>query len=490
MTEHSLINELCDTLNQLIEKLISNSVGLIESFEGKIHLINERLTSHNDTLQNLRVKKELFLSQTESQHPESEFEASVNECISDYKENSEGIYSSTEKLLVEFKNLKENLVQGLTSIKKNISLILQGFRSQVAYLNTRNSSLETKINQLETSLAEYQKKYSSLELKLDQIKNAYESLNRNYDELEYRNRENQDKINNLTRENQALEKNIQTFQNSMNRIKINYLELYDYLQKFPNKELKLPANIIKKDVEAVFDESRLERLFRSIRTIVDLDLELTSLYEKSRAFNEALLNNYYSQILIQEFKGISDIEDKEYNALTQKIGELEGLINNPQQSRYMHTELFEPYLKTARVLLGTHREKTAKACSKLIETIRDKLEDNEFKRLLIRRTGVRHLGLEDCHILSHEIPLDLDNIDESMNNLLNALNIHINEKQRELSLKFFEVWRDAAESLRVRDEIGKIAAYSIMLTTNKILDKIDRKDSELRRLFRKGLILI
>ncbi|MEM2906968.1 MAG: hypothetical protein QW739_02690, partial [Candidatus Odinarchaeota archaeon] len=464
MSNSNIIEDFNNTLNLLIQKIFLS----IEHIIIEMHSLTSLLEKNNIKIDSIRDFLEKFkknyMSNTGNTGQNLKVITSIEDFLTSYHWDTHEFYDSYKKLVESSTSFKESLKNSLTSIQKNINLITKSYEDESKKLMEENKSLQKTVSEIQaknTSLLEEKKALNS---KLEQLKLSYDSLNKQFNELEKNYTVSIEKISNLQKSNISLENNLKTVQDKFDRIKSSFNQLYNSFNRLPSNELKLPSYIIKKSVRPPPEVEQLETLFKNIELLIELDNSLLSSYSNSRAFSEALFNSNYTQILNQVFKNIMDIEDQEHNEIERKICEVEALANDPQHIRYIHTELFKPYIKAARTLLSTRQKKMGEAASQLIEKVKEKLENQELRKILIRRTGIRNTDIDECSIQSYEIPLETDNIDASLRNLVESLNDEIAERKRELVTMFFDSWRETALQL-TGGGVEKIVAYIILLIT-------------------------
>lgn len=271
------------------------------------------------------------------------------------------------------------------------------------------------------------------------------------------------------------------------------MHLYNDFLRYGKEEvdptLRLPSNIIIQGVSEGL--SSMAKLFENLKRICEFDTALARGLEGSKAFRNTLTSESYKDVLGSIFSGIQDVEDSTYSAAKNAIDEEEVWIGDPKNQRYMHTEIFLPFIRSARNLLKTRQETLVKGIEHLIRTL-TKIRDNpSIKRILIRRTGIRVLSLEGCEIVSTDLPQNLNSMSLNIGAILGTLNTEIEEKKRDLNTQFFEIIRstakDAAES---GDRITDLAAFAILKITLNILRRSSEPSSELKKLFSKTLVLI
>ncbi|MHA1410531.1 MAG: hypothetical protein ACTSQY_09555 [Candidatus Odinarchaeia archaeon] len=492
MSEHSLIQEFCETLNQLSERLIKATNNMVNKLSTDITSVNEVIDNYQDTIKKIKLEKDtFFLKISEEEIPGAvDFKKSIDDFFNSLSDSAQKLKTKPQTMVSELNKFKDNLIQGLQSISNNVNLVFKQYETELNTFKKTVTEQKSKITELEEKYLQSKNEISRLETNLSNLNEAYNVLNKQYDELQKTNTDLNTRIVNLTQNNRTLEKKLSDLESMLNKLKNNYSTLNSQFTKIRQINLKLPSRLLSEDLSE-FNETTLEKLFNNINELIDLDYKLISKYKNSRSFNKTFRELSYDQVLEQLFRNISDVEEKEFNLIKNKINEVEVSINDQQRQRYTHTDIFLPYLKSAKTLLSSHHKKMAKAANKLLEIITEKLDDPEIKRLLVRRTGIRHINLDNCQLSSYELPLDSSKIRETIDKYLNELNSHLKEKKNELSLKFFEMWRDLAINLKNSgSEVDKIVAYVILLTTQKILLKTDSKNSELRKIFSRSIVLI
>jgi DNA repair exonuclease SbcCD ATPase subunit len=491
MSESSLIKEFCNTLEQLSNKIISTSENLVTNITKQKNEYNTLITKYRDLISQIKTQKQNFFSKlSEGEITDtSNFKLKLDSLIEFIEKDLIDFNKIQNENLLEFNKAKETITAGLKTISRNIDLVFKQYQDDLGNFKKISNQQKIKITEIESKLSKSQDKVNSLNSKLNDIENSYQTLTRQYDDLDRDNKELNRKISDLTKNNLELEKKMNLFEGVVEKIKKYYEDTNLEFNKIKIPGLKLPSNLILTGLDN-FGENEIKKLFENINSLLEMDYKLVTRFQNSKTFNETVQKTPYNQILEQLFRNISDVEEKEYNSIKNKISEVEININDPQRQRYIHTDIFAPYLNTARTLLLSHHSKMAKAADKLLDLINEKIDDNELKRLLIRRTGIRNINLENCQISNNELPLESNKMEETINNLKNQLNSQLKEKSNELALRFFEIWRDIAIDLKNKDEVDKILSYVILLTTQKILSKADSKSSDLRKIFSKSIVLI
>lgn len=483
-------------------KMISMSDEFIEEFTATFDALIQKITSTLDQLiiemntilsgfdkQTVDVNRLKLLlentSKTSSLNDSEftllvEFSNKLNELLKIHADDLSELYNSYQKLLDTANILKENFKSALTSVQKNFNLILKDWRSERKKLFEEKTSLSEEKTRL---LGENK----TLKERLEELQTAYNSLNKQFNELQHDYNISVDKLNSLQQSHLQLERDFKNLQTSFETIMSGFKNAYSFFKNLPEANLKLPSHLLLNSIREPLNVDQLNSFLKNLESLIELDQSLIKSHVHSKSFTTALTNNSYTEILNQAFKNILDVEERERNEIERRICEVEALINDAQLSRYIHTELFKPFTETARNLLDSNQRLLGEAAMKLIEQVKLKFEDVELRKTLIRRTGIRGLNLGDCVVESCELPLDVERVDLSLNNLLESLNTELFEKRRELSTFFFESWRDTA--LKIVSE-NKLVSYIILLIVKKLVEKANLKDSDLRKLFKKSLFLV
>ncbi len=482
-----IFDDFNNTLNALIQRLSSALDQLILEMNSILSLFD----NHNVELERLKLFSENLSKTVFSNVFDAgllsdlmkQFKDSLNSYTSVFRE----LYDSYNRL-VEASNLfKENFKSALSSVLKNFTFMLGDWRCERSRLVEERDSLNRALAGLQAEKATLLDENKRLASNLRDLQASYDSLNTRFNELERDYNLSLQRAEILRESNLRLERDFETVRSRFNAVIEGFNRVYNLFKNFSNSDLNLPSSLLLKSIREPFDFEQLNIFFRNFETVIELDGSLLKSYARSKSFKTALTGSYYSEILSRVFKNILDVEEEKYGLIERRICEVEALINDSQQSRYLYTELFKPFIKTARNLLASNQSLLAEAALQIAELVKFKFEDADLRRTLIRRTGIRGLNLDDCAVGVSEIPLDVDAVNVSVNNLLEALNSEIFERRRDLSTFFFEAWRDAA--LKYMSD-NKIVCYVVLSIVKRLLERAGLKDSDLHKLFKKSLILV
>ncbi|MHA1835709.1 MAG: hypothetical protein ACTSYQ_02085 [Candidatus Odinarchaeia archaeon] len=490
MGENELVKELCETLVQLSDKLLVKFNSLIAELNKKFDKLFNFFTTYNNIFSRIQIEKEDFITKFSINPSNSEFLKSVDKVIYGFKSDFSNLNDLKQEVNNKFGEFNKSFTESINSVKRNVELISREYQSSIKELKKQIKDQDVKINNLESNLEKLTSKYDVLMTDFNKLKEAYTRLNNQYQKIERVNNENKLKLKNLSDAKLALEREKDQYQKILNKIVELYRNLMVKTSELKREEIKLPSKIILSGLSGEFKLTEINKFFNNISQLLVSDLNLLAKFKNSKAFKSTLENSSYIQVLEHLFKNIKDAEEKEFNKVKNIISDVELLINDPKRQRYLHLELFAPYLRSSRVLLSTFHEKLTKAAEKLASLVKEKIDDPEIKRLLVRRTGIRNLKLDNCQLSSYEIPLDLNKIDDAVNNLLNEINSSFKEKQNDIQLRFFEIWRGIAKELKNKTIVDKVVSYTILTVTKNILDKTKIKNSDIKKLFSKSIVLI
>ncbi|WEU40309.1 MAG: hypothetical protein OdinLCB4_007530 [Candidatus Odinarchaeum yellowstonii] len=480
-----LVDDFAETFNALIQKLSSTLDQLILEMNSLLSGFDKQTVEVN------RLKQLLEDASKASSLPEftilADYANRLSESLTVHVNDFRELYSFYQKLLEAATLFRENFKSSLTSVQRNFTLILEEWRRERGKLGEEIDSLTKDLKNLREEEATLLEEKNGLTVKLEELQAAYNSLNKQFNELKRDYNLSLDKLTALQESNLKLDRELKNFEKRLENVLYSFQHAYNFFKTLPNISLNLPSYTLFKSIKEPLTVEQLNLFFKNAESVIESDSSLLNSYANSKSFTTALTGASYALILNQAFKNILDVEERERNEIELRICEVEALINDAQLSRYIHTELFKPFIKTARNLLASSQKLLGEVALKLIEQVKLKFEDVELRKTLIRRTGIRGLNLDDCAVESFEIPLDVDRIDASLNNLVESLNAEIFEKRRDLSTFFFESWRDTG--LKLASE-SKLLSYIILSIVKKMLGRANVKDSDLRKLFKKGLFLV
>lgn len=484
-------DEILDDFNNTLTVLIQKLTSTLEQLTLEMNNILSEFDKYNVEFNRLKLfivnmSKNSSLSSSEL-IPLTDLTQRLTEFSTSYESVFQDLYTSYSRLVDSSIIFKENFKSALTSVQKNFALILSDWKHERVRLVEETNTLKNSLTSLKDENIRLLDEKKRLTRSLESLQLSYNSLNNQFNALQQEYDLTLKKLNTLQESNIQLAKNFENTRTRLETVIKGFNRVYKGFKNLPDTDLKLPSYLLLKSIQEPISIEQLNIFFRNLESVIELDRSLLNSYVNSKSFTTALRNNYYTQVLNQVFKTLLDVEDQQRSEIERRICEIESLISDQQQTRYIHSELFKPFIKTARNLLASEQKPLGEAALKLIEQVKLKFEDPELRKTLIRRTGIRDLNLDDCAVKSFEIPLDFDNIDVSLNNLLESLNTEIFEKRRELSTLFFESWRDTA--LKTASE-SKLVSYIILSVVLKLIGKADVRDSDLHKLFKKSLFLV
>ena len=385
---------------------------------------------------------------------------------------------------VIFHPLDETVTQ-LVKTQDEITIL----RNQLTEKQNRMSILEEDMKALSEENTELSHKIVDQTNQIDTLNQKLKILHQDRLEL----KENIERNRKATKELQAEMDQTQTVLQRIKKENEMVERLHNDFLKYGKEEidqtLRLPSNLIIQGISEGL--SSLTKLFENLKRICEVDRTLARRFEGSKAFRNTLTSESYNHVLGSVFSGIRDAEDSAYSAAKNVIDEEEVWIGDPKNQRYMHTEIFFPFTRSARNLLKTRQETLIKGIEVLVKILTEIRDDPSIKKILIRRTGIRVLNLEGCEILSTDLPHDLNSMDLNLDAILGTLNTELEEKKRDLNTQFFEIIRKTAkDAAKAGNRVTKLAAYAILKIALNILRKSSQPSSELKKLFSKTLVLI
>ena len=477
-----LIGQLSDIVKdtEQIDSDIMGQKNRISRIDENIHMLEKQL---------IQLQQSELLPKRESNIVSSSVRI-IQEDIKreSVREAQSRIQSRIEELKNRINIMLHPLDETATHLVKTQDEI-NNLKNQLEEKQRRITNLEDGIKTLKTENAELSLRIIDQTTQITALNHELRTLKQEKLELKENIEMNKQALKELQAKLDQTQRNMERISKENEKVKSLHKSFLTYGREGIDQTLRLPSNLIIQGISEGLPS--LEKLFENLKRICEYDIALVKKFEASKSFRNTLTREIYADVLSSIFSGIRDAEDSSYNNAKNIIDEEEVWIGDPKNQRYMHTEIFLPYTKSARNLLKTRQETLINGIEHIIKTLIEIRDNPVIKRILIRRTGIRMLSLEGCEIASTDLPQDLNSINLNVNAMLKTLNTEIEEKKRDLNTQFFEIISETAKSVAQRgDKMTKLAAYAVLRITLNILRRSSQPSSELKKLFSKTLVLI
>ncbi|MFX0068451.1 MAG: hypothetical protein ACFFA1_04465 [Promethearchaeota archaeon] len=449
------INENIRLLEKQLTQLLQSE--LLPAREGNIISSSVRIIQQDIKRENIQE------AQAKIQSRIDELKNRINMMLHPLDETATHLIRTQDEIN-DFKNQLRERQERITDLEDGMETL----KAENTQLSLRVVDQATQINALNHELRALNQEKLGLKESIESSKQALRELQSELDQA-------QSTMERISKENEKVI-----------RLHNDFLK---YGREGIDPALRLPSNLIIQGISEGLPS--LERLFENLKRICEYDAVLARKFEASKAFRNTLTSEIYADVLSSVFSGIRDAEDSTYNAAKNLIDEEEVWIDDPKNQRYMHTEIFLPYTRSAKDFLKTRQETLINGVEYVTKILIEIRDNPLIRKILIRRTGIRILNLKGCEIASTDLPHDLNSINQNVNAILGTLNTEIEEKKRDINTQFFEIIRETTKRIvQSGDKMTKLAAYAILRITLNILRRSSQPSSELKKLFSKTLVLI
>ncbi|MHA1237848.1 MAG: hypothetical protein ACTSSJ_01140 [Candidatus Odinarchaeia archaeon] len=376
----------------------------------------------------------------------------------------------TEKTRINFINLKDSYSAKIFQLNENIQTKereLQELKAELNKLKNENSELVSRIKRLEEEMG----RLNSLNI---QLKNQLE--------------ESLSKLKVMEKDNDVLRGKLDDYHTRFSKLDSLVAKLCEKLKNIPD-EINLPSKIVCRNISG--DENKVFTLIENLINLSDLDSSLVEEFKNKVFFKKTFQSSSYVDILKNIFAGMRDVEEKDYIKVKNTLMEEKAWISDNQVQRYLHTELFQPYVETAESFIESRQLHLIKAATDILKCGRKIRDSSEVKKTLIRRTGIRLIDVRSCKLSYLSVPLDGDALQPGVEKYLNELKRRVKDASKTIDVKFFEAWIKVIEEINAnQDKPSKFAVYALTRVTLNLLGEALKPKSELRKLFNKSLVLI